>query len=87
MPQDADAQALAEWEAQFNEDMANAREDFDYGADMQNMWNSSGGYGDDLGLGLDSPTFDNWGAPMLNPYEFGKLDYHIRGSLLNSLER
>lgn len=51
--------------------MGNEREEFDYGGEMEKMWN---GYEEDGGLALDSPTFDQWGAPMLSPYEFGECE-------------
>ncbi|KZT40591.1 TPR-like protein [Sistotremastrum suecicum HHB10207 ss-3] len=68
------AQALRDWEADFNERMGNEREEFDYGGEMEKMWN---GYEEDGGLALDSPTFDQWGAPMLSPYEFERQNPYL----------
>ncbi len=60
------------WEAEYNQLMSSTRDEFDYGASMQEAWNT----------GTANETtirFDDEGLPILGDYIFGECDcakYH-----------
>lgn len=64
---------MAKWEAEFNQLMESQRGDvdLDYGASMQNAWDSGvGQWGEPpASTGMQ---FDDEGLPILGAYEFGK---------------
>lgn len=64
---------MAKWEAQFNQLMNAQRDNLetDYGASMQQAWESGlGDFSSDSVPG-ERIEFDDEGVPMLGPYVFG----------------
>ncbi|KAG6903062.1 hypothetical protein C0995_006249 [Termitomyces sp. Mi166 len=80
---------VAKWEAEFNQLMSDQRDelDHDYGATIQNAWESGVGDFNGTNLGEQPLKFDAEGIPILGEYVFEPnnkyMDISITRSLLN----
>lgn len=59
---------LAKWETEYNQVMQAQRDEFEYGEDLENAWQSPLGNDDE---DFEPVKFDDEGFPILEPYKFG----------------
>ncbi|TRM69484.1 hypothetical protein BD626DRAFT_474238 [Schizophyllum amplum] len=77
-------EAMAKWEAEFNQLMSSQRDelDHDYAKDIQNAW--EGGLGDlDGSIAPKRMEFDDYGIPRLQQYEFEQNNPYLDASNLS----
>ncbi|PFH53854.1 hypothetical protein AMATHDRAFT_136767 [Amanita thiersii Skay4041] len=81
----------AKWEAEFNQLMSSQRDELDYGAHMQEAWESGlGDFSDHNQLSEKPIQFDDEGVPILDDYVFEKKNQYLdpsspaAGSLLQN---
>ncbi|KAG6866740.1 hypothetical protein C0991_011399 [Blastosporella zonata] len=78
---------MSKWEAEFNQQMSDQRDelDHDYGASMQNAWESGIGDFDETTIGEPPLKFDTEGIPVLGEYIFEQNNKYMDPTIIRSL--